>query len=105
MSYHRFHKWLNLIKHFVLAAPNQLYVNDISCWNIATSHVYISLVTDAYSHKVVDYHVADTLEAIESKRALKMALKDLLKEQMQTLIHHSDRGIQYCSVECKVIAE
>jgi putative transposase len=99
MSYHRFHKWSNLIKHFVPSAPNQLYVSDITYWKILTGHVYISLITDAYSHKVVGYHVADTLEAIESKRALEMALEPLSGLKMQTLIHHSDRGIQYCSAE------
>jgi transposase InsO family protein len=59
--------------------------------------LYISFITDAYSHKIVGYHVAETLEAIESIRALQMALSALGAESHLQLIHHSDRGIQYCS--------
>jgi putative transposase len=99
MSYHRFHKWKNLIKEKEITAPNQLYVSDITYWKIATGFIYISFITDAYSHKIVGYQVAETMEAIESKIALEMALNMLSKEQMQYLIHHSDRGVQYCSTE------
>ena len=53
MSYHRFHKWPNLIKEFVPSAPNELYVSDITYWKIETGYVYISFITDAYSHKIV----------------------------------------------------
>jgi putative transposase len=99
MSYHRFHKWPNLIKDYIPKHPQELYVSDITYWKINTGHLYISLVTDAYSHKVVGYNVADTLEAIESRVAMEQALPDLLRGQASQLIHHSDRGIQYCSNE------
>lgn len=99
MSYHRFHKWPNLIKEYIPKQPMELYVSDITYWRINTGHVYISLITDAYSHKIVGYNVATTLEAIESKAALEQALPDLLMGQASQLIHHSDRGIQYCSHE------
>ncbi|MFT6679036.1 MAG: putative transposase, partial [Granulosicoccus sp.] len=57
-------------------------------------HLYISLITDAYSHKIVGYHLAETLEAVESVKALKMALKSIDKEKLKhELIHHSDRGV------------
>lgn len=98
MSYHRFHKYPNLIKGKEITAPNNLYVSDITYWKIDTGFVYISLITDAYSHKIVGYQVAETMEAIESKTALEMALNVLSKEQMEGLIHHSDRGVQYCSL-------
>ena len=58
--------------------------------------MYISFITDVYSHKIVGYYVAETLETIESLQALKMAL-DGLETVPTNLIHHSDRGIQYCS--------
>jgi transposase InsO family protein len=76
-----------------------LWVSDITYWKIKEKHFYISFITDAYSHKIVGYHVAETLEAIESIYALKMALSRFKKEDVKqfTLIHHSDRGIQYCS--------
>lgn len=95
-SYHRFRKYPNLIKTFIPTAINQLWVSDITYWKIEGNHVYISFITDAYSHKIVGYYVAKTLETTESIQALKMAL-DSLKTIPTHLIHHSDRGIQYCS--------
>jgi len=97
MSYHRFHKWPNLIKEFIPSGPNALYVSDITYWKIETGFVYISFITDAYSHKIVGYQVAETLEAVESLTALQMALGPLSAEIKEKLIHHSDRGVQYCS--------
>jgi len=90
-----------LIKDFISTAPNQLWVSDITYWKINGVYVYISFITDAYSHKIVGYHLAETLEAIESIQALKMALSGLKKDMVKQfqLIHHSDRGIQYCSHE------
>lgn len=98
-SSHWLRKYPNLIREFVLTAPNQLWVSDITYWKINGTHVYISFITDAYSHKIVGYHIAETLEAIESIQALKMALSGLKKDTATAhqLIHHSDRGIQYCS--------
>lgn len=97
MSYHRYHKWPNLVKGFVPLRANQLYVSDITYWRVGSGHLYISLVTDAYSHKIVGYNVARSLETIESRKALEMALENF--DPRQGLIHHSDRGIQYCSGE------
>lgn len=97
-SFHWLRKYPNLIREFVPTAPNQLWVSDITYWKINTEkHLYISFITDAYSHKIVGYHVAETLEAIESIKALKMALSTLNPNLKLQLIHHSDRGIQYCS--------
>ena len=61
--------------------------------------MYISLITDVFSHKIVGYHVAESLESIETIQALKMALSDLRSESYSQLIHHSDRGVQYCHHE------
>lgn len=100
-SYHWLRKYPNLIKNFVPAAPNHLWVSDLTYWKINTQeHLYISFITDAYSHKIVGYHVAETLEAIESIQALQMALSAFERtESLLQLTHHSDRGIQYCSKE------
>lgn len=105
MSYHRFHKYPNLIKNKQILAPNMLYVSDITYWKIQTGFVYISFITDVFSHKIVGFQVAETLETIESKTALQMALKELSKQQMDALIHHSDRGVQYCSAEYVKVLE
>jgi transposase InsO family protein len=101
MSYHRFHKYPNLIKALVPTAPNQLWVSDITYWKLLEKHAYISFITDAYSHKIVGYQVAETLEAIESIQALQMAFSAFEGAEchLPTLTHHSDRGVQYCSHE------
>jgi putative transposase len=98
-SYHRFKKYPNLIRNFIPVKPNQLWVSDITYWKIATGFVYISFITDAYSRKIIGSHVAQTMEAIETMEALKMAISGLKKvpDCNFQLTHHSDRGIQYCS--------
>jgi putative transposase len=97
-SRHWLKKYPNLIRTFVPKSINQLWVSDITYWKIDTQkHLYISLITDAYSRKIIGYQVAETMESIESCRALQMALSAINKKQGASLIHHSDRGIQYCS--------
>lgn len=95
-SFHWLRKYPNLIRDFTPKASNELWVSDITYWKIETGHVYISLITDAYSHKIVGYQVAETLEAIESIKALQTAISSI-EQPISHLIHHSDRGIQYCS--------
>ena len=95
-SKHWLRKYPNLIRDFVPTGPNQLWVSDITYWKVNNHTLYISFITDAYSHKIVGYQLAETLEAIESMKALKMALQDM-KGSFPNLIHHSDRGLQYCS--------
>jgi putative transposase len=98
-SNHWLRRYPNLIKEFIPSAINQLWVSDITYWKINTGeHLYISLITDVYSRKIVGYNVADTMEAIESIAALKMGLSSICElTRTKQLIHHSDRGIQYCS--------
>jgi transposase InsO family protein len=97
-SQHWLRKYPNLIKNITPQRPNEIWVSDITYWKINSGeHLYISLVTDAYSRQIVGYQVANTLNAIESAQALKMALSALGAESHLSLIHHSDRGIQYCS--------
>lgn len=99
-SHHWLRKYPNLIKNITPQTPNEIWVSDITYWKINSGeHLYISLVTDAYSRQIVGYHVAKTLNAIESVQALKMALSALGAESHFQLTHHSDRGVQYCSQE------
>jgi transposase InsO family protein len=95
-SNHWMKKYPNLIKDIEPSGPNHTWVSDITYWKTKEGHHYISFITDAYSRKIVGYHVADTMEAIESITALKMAIKTL-KQDVTGLVHHSDRGSQYCS--------
>ena len=89
-------KYPNLIRNYVPVKANHLWVSDITYWKTEQGYLYISLITDAFSHKIVGHQLAETLEAIASVKALKMALKEIIKP-IEGLIHHSDRGIQYCS--------
>jgi transposase InsO family protein len=104
-SRHRFRKYSNLIKDLIIERPNQVWVCDITYWFTNYNCLYISLVTDAGSRKIMGYSVAETLEAVNCKTALLMALEHITKGQVRDLIHHSDRGIQYCSKEYTQILE
>jgi transposase InsO family protein len=95
-SHHRFRKHKNLILGMEINRPEQVWVSDITYIGKREKPCYLSLVTDAYSKKIMGYYVADNLNAASSLMALKMALKSR-KDKGLTLIHHSDRGLQYCS--------
>lgn len=95
-SFHWLHKYPNLIKEFVPSKSNQLWVSDITYIKTGAGFVYLFLITDAYSRKIVGWHLAQTMEADNALIALAMALKQL-PASCTDLIHHSDRGIQYCS--------
>jgi putative transposase len=97
-SFHWYRKYPNKIKGIRPDHPNQIWVSDITYWKINCGYVYISLITDAYSRKIVGYNLADTLDAIETTQALMNALSNLSRGH-KGLIHHSDRGLQYCSAE------
>ncbi len=96
-SHHRFKKYSNLIRGWHPSKPSQLWVSDITYVPIKGGFLYLNLITDAYSHKVMGYQIAESLETCHSIKALQMAL--LAETSNQDLIHHSDRGIQYCSLE------
>ena len=96
-SGHPFRKYPNLIKDLVVERPNQVWVSDITYWFTQYGCLYISFVTDAYSKRIMGYCVAPTLGATHCKAALQMALKKINRRTAKALIHHSDRGIQYCS--------
>lgn len=97
-SNHRFRKYPNLIVGLTISKPNQVWVSDITYWRVKGSFLYLFLITDAYSRKIVGYQVADNLKTVNSVEALKMALQKV-REPFEGLIHHSDRGFQYCSRE------
>ncbi len=78
----------------VSMTANQLWVSDITYITLSDGFAYLSLITDAYSRKITGFSLHKTLEAAGSIKALKMALQTLPKEH--DLIHHSDRGVQYC---------
>ena len=95
-SHHRFFKYPNLTVGKKVVAPNRLWVSDLTYLLIARGFVYLSLITDAYSRKIVGWAVDELLGASGPLTALKMALKANKGRLHSELIHHSDRGVQYC---------
>ena len=93
-SKHMFYKHKNLISPLPIVRPEQVWVSDITYIGNRGCNHYLALVTDAYSKKIVGYDLSDSLSADGAVRAVKMALKSRLFSG--DLIHHSDRGIQYC---------
>jgi transposase InsO family protein len=89
-SRHHFRKFENLIVGFEPTKSNQLWVSDITYLETVDDTCYLSLITDAYSHKIVGWAVGETLEAIHPITALEIALEDLNGNIPKGLIHHSD---------------
>jgi putative transposase len=98
-SHHWLRKYENLVENLVINRPNQLWVSDITYLKINQDVYYLYLITDAYSQKIVGFNISMDLKARSAVAALKMALRDNPGNHCYGLIHHSDRGIQYCSQE------
>lgn len=96
-SYHCLPVFANLVKDRVVSGPNEVWVSDLTYLRTEEGFLYLALVTDKFSRKIVGYHCGDTLEAVGCVRALEMALKDLPAGAQP--IHHSDQGSQYCCHE------
>lgn len=98
-SHHRFRRHPNLVKpgpmQLRISGSEQLWVADITYLATAGKFVYLSLVTDAHSRKIVGWHVHESLQTEEVAQALKMALRG--RQTRRPLVHHSDRGVQYCA--------
>jgi len=86
----------NLIKEMEINRPNQVWVSDITYFRIGYEFVYICLITDAWSKKILGYSISDNLEGVNALRALRMAIAQA-PDHLRDIIHHSDRGVQYCS--------
>jgi putative transposase len=97
-SHHRFRKHKNRIDQLTIHRPEQVWVADITYIGNRSNPMYLALITDAYSKKIQGYNVSNSLETAGSIKALKMAVKNRYYPGEQ-LIHHSDRGLQYCSNE------
>lgn len=98
MSRHWMKKWPNIIKGIAVTEPDQIWVSDITYIKTERENCYLNMITDAFSRKIVGYAVDDTMETESMINALKMATGQKVNTSIQT-IHHSDRGLQYCSKE------
>ena len=97
LSRHRFKKYPNIVRDFIPISPNQLWVSDITYIHLKEGFAYLSLITDAYSRKIVGFYLSQDLSARGPLAALKMALST--NPHRNGLTHHSDRGVQYCCDE------
>jgi len=103
-SHHRFRKHKNQIKQIEITRPEQVWVSDITYIGNRKNPSYLSLITDAYFKKIVGYNVSDSLNVKGSLLALEMALKNRTYRN-EPIIHHSDRGLQYCSNEYQKVLD
>lgn len=94
-SKHWLRKYPNLYNNMDITAPEQVFVSDITYIKSKERTHYLSLVTDAFSRKIMGYHLSDDMSAQNVVKAFIMANKN--KQTNYRTIHHSDRGLQYCS--------
>ncbi len=96
-SNHPYYKWSDLSGNLIITGTEQLWVSDITYLRTENGFVYLSLITDAYSRKIMGYHVSQYLKAQGCIIALNKAIAGLtVAKENRKLVHHSDRGIQYC---------
>ena len=94
-SSHWLRKWPNLIKDLRPTAIGQVWVSDITYWAVEEGFYFIFLITDLCSHKIIGYHVAASMDGDHAVAALRMAQRGS-PHHLEGIIHHSDRGSQYC---------
>jgi putative transposase len=104
MSKHWLRKWPNIIKDKSVTRPDEVWVSDITYLKTEQGNCYLNMITDAYSRKIVGYAVADNMETESMIGALKMAVRQRGATPTNT-IHHSDRGLQYCSKEYGLLTQ
>ena len=98
MSKHWLRKWPNIVKGKELSRPDEVWFSDITYLKTEEGTCYLNLVTDGFSRKIVGYALDDTMATDAMIGALNMAIAQRRNKGLET-IHHSDRGLQYCSKE------
>jgi putative transposase len=104
VSRHRWQVVSNLARNLELTGIDQLWVADITYVRLGEEFVYLAIVLDAFSRRVIGWALADHLEASLAVAALEMAIEER-KPQPGSLIHHSDRGVQYACAEYTALLE
>ncbi len=95
-SNHNYRKYSNLIKGLSIVHANQLWVADITYIDTDTGVVYLHLLTDAFTHEIIGWTLSESLVASNTVAALDMGIENVAYLGLRGLIHHSDRGVQYC---------
>lgn len=105
-SNHWMRKYPNLIKEVEIVRPHQVWVSDLTYLRLEPEYRYLSLITDAYSHKILGYALTKGLDAQGPVRALRQAMQQWMQDgKPGPVIHHSDRGSQYCCKEYTQLLE
>jgi len=94
-SNHRFAIYGNLIETITVSRTDEIWVSDITYIRVMNTFLYLAIITDLFSRKIIGFDISDSLNIEGSLRALKQAMRG--KSNLEGAIHHSDRGIQYCS--------
>jgi putative transposase len=102
-SRHWMRKYPNLVRQQAITRAEQVWVSDITYIKTDEGNSYLTMITDAYTRKIMGYKMSQTMEASATKEALQMAINN--RSYKESLIHHSDRGLQYCSKEYVELAE
>lgn len=96
-SRHTYAVYRNLAEGLVVSGANQLWVADITYIRLSEQFVYLAVILDAWSRRVVGWELGDSLRSELAIAALRRAMENRVAPD--NLIHHSDRGVQYCSDE------
>jgi len=96
-SNHRYPSYPNLVMGLEITRPEQVYVLDITYIMVGERYMYLFLCTDAYSKRIMGYYLSEDMKMSSAKKALEMAIGN--SKSVIGVIHHSDRGIQYCFPE------
>jgi transposase InsO family protein len=104
MSKHWLRKWPNIIKDKEIVTQDQVWVSDITYIKTQEGNCYLNMITDAFSRRIMGYAVEENMETESMIEALKMAINQR-QNPLTSTIHHSDRGLQYCSKEYVNAAE
>jgi putative transposase len=94
-SYHRFRKYKNCFKDKEITAPSQAWVSDMTYMRTKRKFIYLFLITDAYSRKIIGWKLSESLAMESAMEALSMAISQCSRPK--GVIHHSDRGFHYCN--------
>lgn len=103
-SKHWMRKYPNMIKEITVKRPEEVCVSDITYIKTEEGNCYLTMITDAFSRKIMGYNVSDSMSASETIKALQMTIRNRRYPDAK-LIHHSDRGLQYCSSDYVSLAE
>jgi putative transposase len=95
MSRHKLPVYPDLVKHLEITHPGQVWASDITYWSVEDGFYFIFLITDVCSHKIIGHRVALDMDGEHALATLRMAQRDS-PHQLKGIIHHSDRGSQYC---------